>query len=203
MSTYTSVPWVALMSDKCSKEASQPITGWSSLPTDNIVPYLALIWQLQLSHCLFSLRNQHVPPISLGMSREISKGTSTFVTDFYSNCFNSKPLTFRVTFIYLISEWSGFLICEKKERKLFLPLSSLVGRQPWGKKQCFLLEHRLVAQRGIHWWGKRGGSFFLACPWRNKISEKKSQKTNEELAKVQPKVTLLINFALMVLGHRN
>lgn len=38
---------------------------------------------------------------------------------------------------------------------------------------------------------------------RNKIFAKESQKSNEELAKVQPKVTLLINFALMVLGHRN
>lgn len=108
-----------------------------------------------------------------------------------------------MTFSYLICEWSSFLISGKKERKLSLPLPPLAGSQAWGERWRSLPEEpALTAQH--RYIGAAGRMDRLPQhERRNKIFAKESQKTNEELAKVQTKVTSLINFALMVLGHRN
>lgn len=162
-------------------------------PMDNTVP---LTDNSKSLPTFFPPRNQHVPPPPLCPSRGISKSINKFATDFCSiaSCWPSG---------YFISEWSSFQISEKRERKLSLPLPALAGSQAWEERWCFLLEEPALIARH-RYIGAAGRMDHLSQhERRNKIFAKESQKSNEELAKVQPKVTLLINFALMVLGHRN
>lgn len=182
------------MADKCSKEASQPVTDWSSHQ-----------W-IPVSHIALPGNSKSLPTFFP------PSGSSMFL--FLHLCAHQEELSKAKISLLLISVQTDSIILSlsvpvskflkrRKGNSPFLCLPLLKVRLGQGQRLCSLLEkpawiaqHRDIgaADRMDH---------LPQHERRNKIFAKESQKTNEELAKVQPKVTLLINFALMVLGHRN